>query len=85
MFLHINPDYVRDWRERPDVIVRAQELQRGEAHEAARYESLTQRRGVTYWALHSLSHALMAELALECGYPISSLKERVYASGVGST
>ena len=29
--------------------------------------------------LHSLSHLLMAELAIECGYPASSLKERIYA------
>ena len=27
--------------------------------------------------LHSLSHALMAEIALDCGYPASSLKERI--------
>ena len=27
----------------------------------------------------------MAEVALECGYPLSSLKERVYASKGGST
>ena len=34
--------------------------------------------------LHSLSHALMAEIALDCGYPASSLKERIYAlSGAG--
>jgi hypothetical protein len=25
----------------------------------------------------------MAELALECGYPLSSLKERIYSSGPG--
>ena len=29
--------------------------------------------------LHGLSHALMAEIALECGYPASALKERIYA------
>ena len=29
--------------------------------------------------LHSLSHALMTEIALDCGYPASSLKERIYA------
>ena len=32
-----------------------------------------------YLLLHSLAHALLAEVALECGYPSSSLKERVYA------
>jgi hypothetical protein len=29
--------------------------------------------------LHGLSHALMAEIALDCGYPASALKERIYA------
>ena len=35
--------------------------------------------GTAYTLLHSLSHALMSEIALDCGYPASSLKERVYA------
>jgi len=35
--------------------------------------------GLPYILLHSLSHALMEEIALDCGYPLSSLKERVYA------
>ena len=36
-------------------------------------------RGVVYALLHSLSHALMTEIALDCGYPASALKERIYA------
>jgi hypothetical protein len=35
--------------------------------------------GTAYVLLHSLSHALMAEIALDCGYPASSLEERVYS------
>ena len=35
--------------------------------------------GTPYVLLHSLSHALMSEIALDCGYPASSLKERIYA------
>ena len=27
---------------------------------------------------HSLSHALMSEVAIDCGYPASALKERIY-------
>lgn len=83
IFLHVDPDFIRTWRERDDVQNRAAELQRGEAHEAAHFNRPPRHLGVAYWALHSLSHALMAELALECGYPISSLKERIYASGSG--
>ena len=30
--------------------------------------------------LHSLSHAIMNQLALDCGYSVSSLKERLYIS-----
>jgi hypothetical protein len=33
--------------------------------------------GTAYVLLHSISRALMAEIALDCGYPASSLKERV--------
>ena len=31
--------------------------------------------------LHSLSHALMREFSLECGYNAASIRERIYAPG----
>jgi len=34
---------------------------------------------VPYVLLHSLSHALLMQIALDCGYPAASLRERVYA------
>lgn len=83
IFLHVNPDFIRNWRDRPEVVLHADELHSGETLEAAHFNRPPRYLGVAYWALHSLSHALMAELALECGYPISSLKERIYASGAG--
>jgi hypothetical protein len=35
--------------------------------------------GVRYILLHSFAHALIRELALECGYTASSIRERIYA------
>ena len=35
--------------------------------------------GPRYVLLHTFSHALMRQLALECGYSMSSLAERIYA------
>lgn len=35
--------------------------------------------GERYVLLHSLAHALIRELALECGYTASSIRERIYA------
>jgi hypothetical protein len=36
-----------------------------------------------YIMLHTLSHLLLTAVSLECGYPASSLRERVYASKKG--
>jgi hypothetical protein len=36
--------------------------------------------GERYILLHSFAHALIRELALECGYTASSIRERLYAS-----
>jgi hypothetical protein len=39
--------------------------------------------GERYVLLHSLSHALVHELALECGYSAASIRERLYARDPG--
>lgn len=36
--------------------------------------------GLRYMLLHSFSHALMRQLAIECGYAAASLRERIYSS-----
>jgi len=36
-----------------------------------------------YILLHSLSHLLITAVSLECGYPASSIRERIYAKGYG--
>jgi hypothetical protein len=35
--------------------------------------------GLPYYMLHSFSHMLLTAISLECGYPASSLRERIYA------
>ena len=81
IFLHINPDFVKEWASKPEVIVKAAELKSQELADAEHFGRKPVHFGIIYWAIHSLSHAFMAELALECGYPLSSLKERIYSSG----
>jgi hypothetical protein len=53
-------------------------VRRGAENYAARYNVAQHFSGVPYVALHSLAHALMEEISLDCGYPYS-LKERVYS------
>jgi len=85
IFLRLPEDAVRAWETRYRGGAAARAL--FEAHRAWRG-----RRGlpdddgwpgVRYVLLHSLAHALLRELALECGYTASSIRERVYASRGG--
>ena len=40
--------------------------------------------GIRYAMLHTLSHLLIRELALECGYNAASIRERIYADVSGT-
>jgi Domain of unknown function (DUF1998) len=81
IFLHIAPPFLKRWLDSPETVVKADRLRDRERREAERFNRPPAHLGAGYWAIHSLSHAFMAELALECGYPLSSLKERIYSSG----
>ena len=35
--------------------------------------------GLAYYMMHSFSHLLLTAVALKCGYPASSIRERIYA------
>ncbi len=39
--------------------------------------------GLRFLLLHTLAHALVRELALECGYGASAIRERIYATRAG--
>lgn len=41
--------------------------------------------GIRYAMLHTLSHLLIRELALECGYNAASIRERIYANTSGES
>ncbi len=84
LFVHFDVDRVKDWVRSDDMKPRNEKLLAGYDH----WQNHWQKRfsgkapaypGTPYVLLHSISHALMAEIALDCGYPSSALKERVYA------
>jgi Domain of unknown function (DUF1998) len=79
LFVHFDDDMIAQWLAEPAVRERGFRLLEG----FKRWKDLRRvemhHPGQVYVMLHSLSHALMSEIALECGYPASALKERVYA------
>lgn len=80
IFIQFKKDAILAWLSRPGVQKRALELvggfkQWGKEHPGAsrKFPELA------YWMMHSFSHLLLTGLALSCGYPASSLRERIYA------
>ena len=61
-------------RSRPRTGTRPAPVVRGTGSRAAQFF------GAPYVMLHSLSHLLINAISLECGYPASSIKERIYAN-----
>ena len=80
LFVHFDEKAVAAWLQETDVAARQGKLINGYEHWQRRFSGgAPSYPGTAYTLLHSLSHALMAEIALDCGYPASSLKERIYA------
>jgi hypothetical protein len=82
IFFRFREDRVREWEARYRRSTTAESLR-------AAYRAWRERRnldptegwpGERYVLLHSFAHAVLRELALECGYTASSIRERLYAA-----
>ena len=80
IFIQFDEASIGEWLGRDATRRRQDELLRGYGYWCTRFSGHAPHYpGTAYVLLHSLSHALTSEIALDCGYPASSLKERVYA------
>ncbi len=84
VFVQLRADAVAAWAGRPAVVRRLADLARGHAAWAENRGTPRGRPprpfpGGPYVLLHTLSHLLIQSLAMRCGYPASSIRERVYA------
>lgn len=79
IFLSLRSDAVVSWLERPDVRRRVDKLQQGHARWLQRRrKDKPEFPGGPYVLVHTLAHLLMQALALRCGYPATSIRERIY-------
>lgn len=87
IFLRFSMDRIDEWLEREAVGGRRETLLGGhrEWRRARRLEPLAAGfPGIPFVMIHTLSHVLMRELSLECGYNRASIRERIYASPPGA-
>jgi hypothetical protein len=80
IFLHFKTDVIKDWLNKPSVKNRGKQLLEGYQRWASERRSQREFPGIAYYLLHSLSHLLLTVIALDCGYPSSALRERVYSA-----
>jgi hypothetical protein len=84
IFIRLDDDALSEWASRASVRERELELMTGyAAWTRTLKKSAPPFPGVRYYMLHSLSHMLITAISLECGYPASSLHERLYCSEPG--
>ncbi len=86
IFLRLKEDAVQAWEQRPEVRQLEQEFL--QAHKSWRRLRKQQPLeggfpAIRYVLLHSLSHALMRQIVLECGYTAASVRERLYVRTPG--
>lgn len=80
VFLEFDPKVIHAWAAKKDVVERARVLENGfhawvDEHQGTKATF----PDIPYVLLHSIAHLLLTSLSLECGYPASSLRERIYA------
>lgn len=78
IFIQLDPKAVKDWLTRTAVKERLDELRTGFDHWSAERKLERSHPGGPYVLLHTLSHLLIQSLSMRCGYPASSIRERIY-------
>jgi hypothetical protein len=81
IFIRFNEEALQAWEAKPEV--KRLEMEFFEAHKV--WRSMRNQNpagdhfpGIRFVLIHSLSHALMRQIALECGYTAASIRERIY-------
>jgi hypothetical protein len=82
MFVQLRAANVMSWLARPPVKDRLDALASGHQHWMKDRKSQRLFPGGPYVLLHTLSHLLIQSLAMRCGYPASSIRERIYADAM---
>jgi Domain of unknown function (DUF1998) len=79
VFVQLRAEAVTSWLARSSVKDRLDALASG--HQQWMKDRKSQRLfpGGPYILLHTLSHLLIQSLSMRCGYPASSIRERIYA------
>ena len=80
IFLSLNQERLEEWECQEEVVRRAVQARLRTPEEVARGDRPVSPEEISprFMLVHTLAHALMRQLTLECGYSSASLRERLY-------
>ena len=81
IFIRLKEEALQAWEAKPEVKrLEAEFLEAHKVWRAMRNQNPPGDHfpGMRFVLIHSLSHALMRQIALECGYTAASIRERIY-------
>lgn len=84
LFFGFDRETLRTWAKRKRVQDRKKQLEAGWSAWIAPRRIERAPPPIEYVLLHSLSHLLMTQLSLDCGYSASSIRERIYVEEKGA-
>ena len=82
IFLQFREEAILAWEARPEVAAWSDEFFAGHSQWRRNHRLVPAGNnfpGLRYVLLHSVAHALMRRLAIECGYTAASIAERIYS------
>lgn len=79
LFLKLSTELINEWLALPAVKTRLDLLETGHKLWVDNRKRERPFPGGPYILLHTLSHLLIQSLAMRCGYPASSIRERIYS------
>ena len=86
IFIELAETAVSEWEAKSEVQARAKAMAEKHAEWEAEKTMANPSPfpGARYTLLHTLSHTLIRQLSLDCGYSASSVRERIYSNSSGS-
>ncbi len=83
LFVELDKARVDRWCKSDPVVERLRDLERGHERWAEERQKAPAFHGGPLYLLHTLSHLLIQSIAMTCGYPATSIRERIYREEKG--
>jgi hypothetical protein len=86
VFFDLSGEALTRWETRPEIMQRAERIHEKYRDAMAEFNQVPERKiSPRFILIHTLSHALLQQWSLDCGYPAASLKERLFVSDPGDS